>query len=371
VEILLKMTFWIIIFSTLLSCIFGYLRHTFNYWKFIGIPQIDTNFLYGNLFKLTSVHHLEWIREVYRKFKGQSKVAGFYLFFKPIAVILDLDLVKSILIKDFDKFVDRTEYVNENDPLSENMFVAQSEKWKLLRTKLSPTFSSGKMKFMFPTIVEVGQEFKKAFAKHVDAHPNEPVEIHDFSARFTTDVIGSCVFGVESNSLEDPNNEFRRMGRRIFTPTFKYLKVQLLKTTYSHILKHFGFKRFDQDIEDSALNLVKKTVEFREKEHVKRNDFMNLLIEMRNTSATQGIPLTIERMAAQAHVFFVAGFETSSSNMSYCLFELAKHPDIQEKARAEIKEVLAKHNNELTYEAMTEMTYLEQVVLGKRFYYKT
>lgn len=46
-------------------------------------------------------------------------------------------------------------------------------------------------------------------------------------------------------------------------------------------------------------------------------------------------------------------------------FELSYHPEIQKKLRDEINEVLSRHNGEMTYEAIEEMTYLQQVLYGK------
>jgi len=70
-------------------------------------------------------------------------------------------------------------------------------------------------------------------------------------------------------------------------------------------------------------------------------------------------------LAAQAFVFFLAGFETSSTTMTFCLYELAINPDIQEDLRNEIDTVLEKHDGNISYEAIQAMTYLDKVVAGK------
>jgi len=62
--------------------------------------------------------------------------------------------------------------------------------------------------------------------------------------------------------------------------------------------------------------------------------------------------------------FIGAGFETSGSSMSYAVYELAVHPEIQDRLRAEIMQVLNKHNGQLTYDGIQEMVYLDMVVSG-------
>lgn len=131
-------------------------------------------------------------------------------------------------------------------------------------------------------------------------------------------------------------------------------------------------KSVDQSVEDFIISLVKGNLDYREKNNVSRKDFFQLLIQLRNTGAVQlddqwetkivndsQKKLTINEMAAQSFVFFLAGFETSSTTMSYCLYELARNEDVQNRVRKQIDEVLAQHNGELSFEAVNEMKLLE------------
>lgn len=69
-------------------------------------------------------------------------------------------------------------------------------------------------------------------------------------------------------------------------------------------------------------------------------------------------------IAAQAFVFFVAGFETSSNTVAFCLHEFAVNPEIQEKARNDVVEALEKRDGKLTYDTVQDMKYLDMVILG-------
>ena len=78
----------------------------------------------------------------------------------------------------------------------------------------------------------------------------------------------------------------------------------------------------------------------------------------------------MDSLAAQAFVFYLGGFETSSTTMTFCLYELSLHQDIQDRLREEIDVVLQKHDGKLTYECIQEMEYSDKTVSGKAHSFK-
>ena len=75
--------------------------------------------------------------------------------------------------------------------------------------------------------------------------------------------------------------------------------------------------------------------------------------------------LSAKELASQAFMFFGAGFETSASTISFCLYELALNRDIQDRLRNEIDTVLKKHGGSVTYEGVQEMKYMDKIISGK------
>ena len=180
----------IILIATISFSAWLYFKYKFSYWKNLGVPYCEPKIPYGNLQgRKRKFHSSQVFRRFYNELKGTGKFGGIYFFTKPALIVTELDFLKTVLIKDFQYFHDRGTYHNpKDDPLSAHLLNLEGEKWKKLREKLSPTFSSGKMKFMLPTIIEVGKKLEKFMIKAIEK--NSEHEIKEILARFTTDIIG-------------------------------------------------------------------------------------------------------------------------------------------------------------------------------------
>ncbi|XP_058453136.1 probable cytochrome P450 6a23 [Malaya genurostris] len=343
--------------------IYLYFDRKHNYWADRKVPFLKPQFFYGNAKTMGRTESFaDLFRRFYIELKELGPFGGIYLFTRPIAVVTDLDLVQNIFVKDFHDFHDRGVYYNEKyDPLSAHMFNIAGSKWKSLRHKLSPTFTSGKMKMMFPTIVAAGEQFNDFL--QTKAKQQSELELKDLLARYTTDVIGMCAFGIECNSMKDPNAQFRVMGKKIFSRSRSRISG-LLITIAPNLAQKLGISNIDPDVSEFFLNVVRETIDYRIKNNIQRNDFMDLLIRMNSADDTKsgdGL-LSFYEIAAQAFVFYAAGFETSSTLLTWTLYELALNQDIQQKGRQHVLDILNKHNNEMTYESLMDMKYLDQIL---------
>lgn len=112
--------FFLLIFLPFSILIYFYLCRKFSYFERLKIPHLKPKFISGNLEGLgTEFHMFDLILKVYNEFKDKDVICGFYNLTQPVYIVLDPELVKAILVKDFNNFVNRGVYVNEeNEPLS-------------------------------------------------------------------------------------------------------------------------------------------------------------------------------------------------------------------------------------------------------------
>lgn len=279
-------------------------RRTFYYWESLGITQFPISTIKrGNLDGVGTEYHMsQFFVNYYKKTKelGES-FCGLYFSITPVLFLVDLELIKTILVRDFNIFPNRGMYFNEkDDPVSAHLFNIENDQWRSLRQKISPVFTSGKLKMMFSTISDVADKLLAVIDKQMVE--TGQLEVKDTLARFTTDVIGSTAFGIDCNSFDDVDSKFYKMGSKVFTLRPRLIS-RLFRTAFKDLSRKLRMKSLPEDISDFYLGITKETVEYREKNpSVVRQDFINLLMELKKQNI-----VTVEQIAAQSFVFFLAG----------------------------------------------------------------
>lgn len=176
------------------------------------------------------------------------------------------------------------------------------------------------------------------------------------------------------NSLKDPNNEFRKYGRAVFDKPRNSFLIRLFLNGFRDLGRKLKMKMVADDVAEFFLRSLKETICYCEENNVQRNDFLHMMMQLQKYGKLVGETeseanatddkLSFNEAAAQCFVFFMAGFETSSTTLTFCLFGLSVNPDMQRKARQEVMDVLKKYNGEFTYEEVMEMRYLDCCIKG-------
>lgn len=359
-------TYFVLIIATLATGLLVLYKKRFQYWKEINVPSAQAKIPFGALknpiFEKESFGDL--YERIYKEYKAKGcKHVGLFTYLKPVYVPIDLAIVKNILLYNFNHFVDRGFYYNEKeDPLSAHLFSLGGSKWRNLRAKVTPTFTTGKLKSMFPLITEHALQLNDAInqaslrGKAIDAK----VMIENYNA----DIIGSVAFGLDCNSFKNSNSEYRKNATR----SLRFTKFESIK--FAMFFHNHDFGRFlkycmtPKEVSEFFLKTISETVRYRETTNYRRSDYMQLLIDLKN-NPDPAVSLSLDELAAEAYVFFVGGVETSSTTFTYLMYEVAMDEGIQEKLRVEVNSVLKEYDGQITYESLSKMNYMQQVIDGK------
>ncbi|XP_047989622.1 cytochrome P450 6B2-like [Leguminivora glycinivorella] len=355
-----------------LTLFYFYCINTYNYWSRRGVKQISL-FSLLRMFKrqcLKQVNEVELYEKVYAKYPNE-KIVGFYIFTSPVLMVRDPEIIKYVLIRDFDTFYSRGIFQLDKvpEPFLDQITSGEGDLWKLLRQNLSPAFSTGKVKGMFPQILTRAEKLQRIACK---ADKGE-VDAVDLVKRYSVDVVGACGLGIDLDTLNGEHEVVLKLGKRIFKKTNRDVLVYFLKCTMPAIFKHVHL--IPSFVQDATKAVVKIIMEQRNDEPYDKNDFVDLLLKLKEKGVMVGDSLTRKNvdgspvkteieftdalLTAQVFMYFAGGTDTTTSATSYTLYELGHHPEYQRKCHEEIDFVLARHGNQLTYEAIKEMKYLE------------
>jgi cytochrome P450 len=167
--ILQSITLYLIsVITVIFIGIYFYVTRNFKFWQKLGIPYVKPTPFVGSLKECVLVKTTigEQLQRIYNEHRDKPYV-GIFSFVKPSLLIRDVELVKNILVKDFQTFMDRVvSFEDKFDPLfSKMMGVITGERWRNLRTNLTPLFTSSKMKMMFYLVDVCGKELADCLEK--------------------------------------------------------------------------------------------------------------------------------------------------------------------------------------------------------------
>jgi len=265
-------------------------------------------------------------------------------------------MIKEILIKEFPKFHDR-KFMKLPEPYDRMLSVVPGQKWKDIRSTLSPTFSASKMKQMMPFMNEAIDTLLQKVDKI--SKTGEIVDFHRWLQSLTMEVILSTAFGVKAETQTVENDPFTEKAKKAMAPNPIFALMMLLPFG-EHILKYLP-DPFNMDaIGTVAANIIAERTKANGHSKAHRKDMLQLMLDAKEE--TGGEKIDNEDIQAQSLVFLLAGYETSSTTLGFVCYHLALDTHVQDKLGDEIDRMWPGDEETPSYDILHKMDYLDMVI---------
>uniref|UniRef100_A0A8K9UN90 Cytochrome P450, family 3, subfamily A, polypeptide 65 n=1 Tax=Oncorhynchus mykiss TaxID=8022 RepID=A0A8K9UN90_ONCMY len=321
----------------------------YGYWPYgvftkIGIPGPKPLPYFGTMMEYRK-GFTNFDTECFQKY---GRIWGIYDGRQPVLCIMDKSIIKTVLIKEcYNIFTNRRKFILSGE-LFDALSVAEDDTWRRIRSVLSPSFTSGRLKQMFGIMKQHSANLLNGMKRQADK--DQTIEVKEFFGPYSMDVVTSTAFSVDIDSLNNPSDPFVSNVKKILKfDLFNPLFLLICETVHVHT-------HTDTQVQSCTF----KSYE------VNRVDFLQLMIDSQKGSDTktgeeQTKGLTDHEILSQAMIFIFAGYETSSSTMSFLAYNLATNPHVMTKLQEEIDTVFP-NKAPIQYEALMQMDYLDCVL---------
>ncbi|KAG7273135.1 hypothetical protein CRUP_005463 [Coryphaenoides rupestris] len=274
-------------------------------------------------------------------------LALFYDGRQPVLAVMDTGMIKTILVKEcYSVFTNRRDF-GLNGPLQDAVSVLEDEDWKRMY-QIMLNYSN--------TVVESLRQKTAA---------GEVIEVKEIFGPYSMDVVTSTAFSVDIDSLNKPADPFVTNIKKLVKFNFlsPLLILVVLFPFLGRIFDKMEVSLFPADVLEFFYSSLKKIKDDRKmKTYNKRVDFMQLMVDSQTTETsnedkTSQKGLSDHEILSQAMIFIFAGYETSSSTLSYVAYNLATHPDVQTALQNEIDETFENKTERFTRNKTTWIPY--------------
>ncbi|KAI9053519.1 hypothetical protein LZ554_002474 [Drepanopeziza brunnea f. sp. 'monogermtubi'] len=241
------------------------------------------------------------------------------------------------------------------------VLLAEGDEHKAQRKNLMPAFAYRHVKNLIPVFWEKSCEAVNTMAVEINAggipdkdlpekhrrpegpHNEAIMEVGEWASRATLDIIGLAGMGQDFGAVKDPETLLNRTYRVVFKPSRQAAILGLLNIFLpGWIVRNLPIKR-NGEIEAAASvirticrQLIRQKKEKLEKKELTDIDILSVAIESGGFAE--------ENLIDQMMTFLAAGHETTATAMTWAIYMLCLHPDVQEKLRAEVRAKLPSPN---------------------------
>ncbi|XP_035516593.1 cytochrome P450 3A30-like [Morone saxatilis] len=350
---------WILLITFI--CIFVlYGNWTYRTFEKLGIPGPKPVMYWGTLSRQNPVYYLA-DNECAQKY---GRIWGMYEFKLPVLVVMDPEMLKTILVKECFTYFTNRRNLRLNGDLYDAVSIAEDDQWRRIRNILSPSFTSGRIKEMFTIMKHHSHKLTTCLQSKV--RNGEVVDIKDFFGPYSMDVMASCAFSVDMDTISNPSCPLITHASKLFRFSIPLFIFQGFFPLFLPLLELLGVSFFPT----TSIAFFKTVVEKMRagRNGSSRQNSGDILQHMINSQTTnepknkkQNKGLTDHEIVSQITMLAFAGYETSALTLVFLAYNLARNPEVMKRLQEEIDSTFP-NKGPIEYEALMQMEYLDGVV---------
>lgn len=350
-----------ILFATLLFAwlIQRYLRMTLLQRN--GIPGPKPHLIFGNNAEIEEFGRLKCHQKWYNEY---GPIVGFYDGGNPFVMVADIDLVRKIQVKDFEKFSSRPEIPMGGlfpGNIRHSIILENGHPWVRQRRLVGPNFSTTKLRKLTEVINPI---IESSLSDELDpiAKSGKELDWSEIFQKLTFSITTKASFGFShefdvhdpmfdalSNFTNDAHDKDIISRAFLLFPEFWFIlyPIRQLYVKFLHYMLWSATSRCDY--------FSKKVVESRVESGEEREDLLQYLIDSNDgdDGRKKKLNLSETEVVANTMGFLLAGYETSSTALTYSMHYLVKSQELQERILAEL---------EVSGDPRNKMPFLEAVI---------
>ncbi|XP_053441883.1 cytochrome P450 4F2-like [Nycticebus coucang] len=299
---------------------------------------------------------------------------GFQIRIGPIYPVITLchpNIIRSVLISSASiSLKDMVFYRFMKPWLGDGLATSAGDKWKRHRHMLTPSFHFNILKPYMKVFTE-SANIMHAKWQHLASEGSARLDMFEHISLMTLDSLQKCIFSSDSNCQEKPSEyiatilELSSLVDRRSQNILSYLDFLYYLTPNGRRFRkacHFVHTFADAVIQERRRTLSSQGIDdfLKARAKAKTLDFLDVLLLSKDED---GRTLSDEDIRSQADTFMFGGHDTTSSGLSWVLYNLARHPEYQERCRKEVQEILRdRESEEIEWEDLAQLPFLTMCI---------